>query len=513
MATLQRLTRGSDTQEVRRDLRIDFFTALPPELVLLIISYLELKHLLPCISVSKAWLNILSNMETYWKGACEKLGFSRRMITKLLAFHSTCKNVLYSVLKHRCSITTFSPRKKQFGSGYPYYIHYVCHYAKGHRLVGTTYKDFRPYKILIERIEREGIHTEFTLYPSYPSRAENRIVWAHLQDTYLFLAAASGIWSVYDVKTPPGDLVLQWKAETMYEPGLRLTCCDNCATVCTAKLVTNHLEPSYWEVHVVEISMKHILFHRKKKSTKLPMPKMTAFRLAAKNKEITPRRNSFGKKKISLLSPESNSKDINGGTCSKHLLLIQWANTVLGHPFYYRTEDNALCLSQTPEKKFTVEYDEDDIDLAIMKNHGLNTEFSLNEDKSLIGTIFQSSLVTWELHSTHLSNSVLISLDSYNYEEMKLISLGNIYSIIGLEYSGIMMVVATRTGQIILKCTDFAKQCSQMVPPYIVFYSAVELEWLSDISKPCHTTVAYLNKTNRCIEGVELGEVPPSSDL
>lgn len=489
------------------DCRLDFFVALPPELVLQIVLNLELKHFLPCMAVSKAWLDILTLrlMDPCWRKACTELGLSEEMVKNLLrTAHSSIQSVLFACLKQRHSICDFAPRYRPLTSGYPYNVHYVCQYTKGSLLVGTVYKDFQPCHMLVQRVEeegQEGIATVLKVVLTYPHIAENRIIWACVCNQFLLCAAASGIWSVYDLHPArSGTLLVQWRAEPMYDSDIRIACCDTCGMVCTAKLITSHMESSFWELRVVEISKEPISV----KTKKLPMPKVTRFKLETNNREITSRRDPFAKKKVSLLSHSAEAGI--GGCCSSHLLLAQWGNEVSGFMFTYKTQEEKtkLCLSPTATKQYTVPCG--DYDVEVMRNHGLNTEFTLSGDNALIGFIFQSFLITWEVESAKQTSFVEISLDSYHYEEMKLISLGHIYSIIGLEFGSSVIVLCTRSGQPLLKCADFAKNHCRMVPPFIVFFSSVEDKWLSDISHPCDTRVLYWNKTNRSIEGIGLGK-------
>lgn len=509
----------ADMATQRGCVRIDFFAALPHELVLRIILNLELRDLLPCMAVSRAWLDTLTLrlMEPYWRQACEELGLSREMVGKLLtSAHPSARSVLYASLKHRSSICSYAPRCEHLTSSYPYNVHYVCQYKKGCQLVGTVYKDFQPSHILVQRVDEESVATILKLELAYPRITENRIIWAHVHhNRFLLCAAASGIWSVYatDGMQPThgnSNLLVQWRAEPMYDADIRVACCDECGMVCTAKLVTSHMEESFWELRVIELSKSPT-----PKTRRLPMPKVTRFRLETNNEEITSRRAPSGKKKISLLSQSTeagtgaqkrHSSAGFGEHCSSHLLLAQWANEVSGFVFRYKAE-SVLCLSPTVAKRYTVPCDNYEAD--VMRHHGLNTEFVLSEDCTLLGFIFQSHLITWEVESANQTSLVRISLDRYNYEEMKLISLGHVYSIVGLEFSCSVIVLGTRSGQPLLKCADFAINHCRMVSPFIVFLSSVEDRWLSNIAHPCGTRILYWNKTNRSIEGIGLGE-PPS---
>lgn len=487
------------------DIRIDFFASLPQELVLQVILNLVLKDLLPCTAVCRTWSDVLKLrvMEPYWRGACQELGLSRGMVENLLlTVHHSARSVLFACLKHRNSIFKSAPRYKQLTSGYPYNVHYVCQYAKGCQLVGTVYQDFQPCHLLVQRVDGESVASVLKFDLTYPHIAENRIVWAHIHNNFLFCAAASGIWSVFDLQ--PGNsgsaLLVQWRAEPMYDSDIRVACCDKCGMICTAKLVTSHMEDSFWEFRAIEISREPL-----SKTRKLPMPKVTRFKLETNNSEITSRRAPFGKKRVSVLSRSAEG----GEFCSSHLLLAQWANEVSGLVYNYkiREKETVLCLSPTALRRFAV--DCDDYDIMIMRNHGLNTEFVLSEDHTLLGFIFQSFLHTWEMESGKPTSVAKIVLDNYHYEEMKLISLGHIYSIVGLEFDSSIVVLSTMNGQRLLKCADFAKNYCRMVPPFIVFFLSVEDEWLSDIAHSCSTRILYWNKTNRSIEGIGLGEPLP----
>lgn len=513
--------------------KIDFFVALPGELVLQIVLHLPVRHILPCMAVSRAWLDTLTlrMMEPYWRQACVELGVPPGMVRHLLttSTHPSARSVLYATLKQRNRICSVALRCEHLTNSYPYNVHYVCQYARGHDLVGTVYRNFKPDHIRVQRVEEGNrVKTVLNMEFTYPCIAENRVVWAHMyRQRYLLCAAASGIWSVFDTqptvvrKREDGrNLLVQWRDTPMYDADIRIACCDRCGLVCTGKLVTNHVvaEP-FWEFRAIEICRKG---HSETKSTKCgcPLPKVTRFRpqVEMSSRETTSRRVQFGKKQVSLLS-RSTEGPCKGdlGTCfsaafnhcSSHLLLVQWANEVSAFKFCYKAQNDKmiLCLSPTATKKYSVPCD--NFEAAIMKRHGLNTEFVVSEDAAILGLIFQSSLVTWEVESAKRVSFARIHLDSYHYEEMKLISLGHIYSIVGLEFGCSIIVLGTRNGQPLLRCANFAVNHCNMVPPFIDFFSSVKNKWLSDISHPCATSILYWNKTNRSIEAVSLGE-PPS---
>lgn len=235
--------------------------------------------------------------------------------------------------------------------------------------------------------------------------------------------------------------------------------------------------------------------------------------MPTKNKEITSSRNGHAKKKLVFLSATDM---FERGFCSSHHLLVQWSNTIEGHKVSYQPGSKALMVASSPGNIYGVPLDKDDIEEAFSRNRGLNTELALTEDKRLLGYIFQSELVTWELGSPAVSSRAPVVLKSYSHEEMKLLALGRIYSMIGLEYNQSILVVATRTGQRVMVCSNFAMRHCSMLSPYIVFCSSSGRGWLSDLTQPCRSTIIYWNKTNRCMEAIDIGKKTKkvqSSDL
>ena len=503
----------SDAQQVLAEIHphhsyaaVDFFMSLPLELVYAITSYLSLPSFLSCLVVCEAWNLKLSEMYFYWRDTGEELGLSRRRFEQLVARYSSAKNVVYRVLEHRHSIWSNKPTFSQYGNGFPYFMHYVCHQVKGEVIAGTVYKNFCPYRIMVERIVGERMQTIAAVQPKYPLYTEHRIIWAHIfRGSHLFCASASGLWSVYNFSTPNkktlnASTVLQWKAEAMFEPDIRLDCCNKCAMMCTARLVLDHQRGPHWDLRVVEMS-KETLGSAAIKTT--PLPSVTRFQLKTNNKILTSNRNTYAKKKVLLLSTAETCQQ---GSCSSHCVLMQWAGRIESYDLLYQPGRSKALLVMPHGNTYDIHTNKEDANDAILRNRGLNTEFALTEDRTRLGFVFQSELVTWELGVASVSSRAALRLKSSSHEEIKLLALGHMYSLVGLEYSQALMVVATRTGENVLVCSDFAVRHCAMLAPYVVFCSSTGHGWLSDITQTCKSSVMYWNKTNRCMEAIHLGQ-------
>jgi hypothetical protein len=354
--------------------------------------------------------------------------------------------------------------------------------------------------MVVETVSEGRVTRTHTLKFAFERRPENRVVWGHLLVGGVYICAtASGRWSLYDLRihTSPLSPIYTWLGEPLYDPDLQLGCCDRCGLVVTAKLMSFHTadKSSFWDLRFVRLA-----------STKRPTH-ILRFKLYHGNDHIMGRRVPYGKRKVWLVSDAPPT----AATCSNHLLLLQWANTVAGYVFSVKGE--SAILSRTPYLSYVAPCDS--LDASLMNTGGLNTELVLSPDLQLLGMVFQAQLHVWDLWSGRkLSRSDLPSPLHETFEQIRLLALGHFYTIIGLEFSTCLLVVLTHTGQVVARCDDFARQHSHMVPPYTELLCVCEEQWLSDISTPCSAQcmVVFWNRTNRSLESVLFGGGCVTSD-
>lgn len=491
---------------------LDFFDVLPPEVVLAIALNLDLDVIACCLLVSKRWYTLLSGLEPYWRQACSTFGLSETVLQSFIARYKSTKSILFAARRHRQFIVDSPHTCTTLTEGYPYNVHYVCHYAKDNTIVGTIYKDFRPCEIVLKAVKHESITRMLTIVPKFSQLAQNRTCWARLLSNVLLHVTASGIWSIHDLSRN-GTLTMQWRGEPIYDSDVRFAVCESCFSICTSKLVNCHNQPAYWDIHVIMPGKDNIRNAGKvlPSSEQKRRPSVIKFKLEAGIQDLTIKKTSTCKKSVLLFpsSTQTNSK----GSCTKHSLLLQCADEVFTYKLVGtsdETNDKKQTLSYCPESNYTFLSDLCTLDsLPASRNVGLSTEMILSPNNELIGIVYQSQLVVWERRTSRLVSHVHITLDSYIHEQIHLISLGHMYSLIGLEFSSSLLVVVTQTGQIIREFTDFAEKHSSLVPPYIEFLGVVQDSWLSDIARPPSTslpTVVYWNKTNRAIEGISFGK-------
>ena len=473
---------------------VDFFSLLPPEIVLKVLLYLAIEDVVQCLLVCRVWYELLSGLEPYWRRACVEFGLSETIVRRLRSQFVSSKALLFAGRKHQLGICATPPRLSTLSCGYPFDVRYACQYASGRTVVGTVYKDFKPLEIIVERIDRKSVTRTSVFPPQFDRTAANRVIWGHVSaaSNFLLFVTASGIWNGYDLTS--NLCLFNWRGEPMYDSDVRIGFCESCLTVCTAKLVSFRTteDDSYWDLRVLRIGRN--LTHY--------TPQMMRFKLLTGRSDITPRRANCGMRRVCLL-PYARQKDSNG-FCQSHTLLIQWANSIAAHVLV--SKDNTCILFRQPHLLFKVPCRK--LEEVVVRNLGLNSEFCLSSDSQLIGMILGAHLHVWNVQTAESLGSKEIVLEKYSYEQMRLIALGHIYSIIGLEFNDGVLVVVNKTGRVVVRCSRFAQKHCRMVPPYIEFLSAVSEDWLSDINCPCSAdlpAVIYWNKTNRAIEGIFFG--------
>ena len=492
--------------------RLDFFDLLPPEVVLAIALNLNLDVIACCLLVSKRWCRLLSGLEPYWIQACTAFGLSDTVLKSYITRYKNTKSILFAARKHRQFIVDSPQTCTTLTEGYPYNVHYVCHYARESTIVGTIYRDFRPCEIVLKAVNHASITRMLTIVPKFSPVAQNRTCWARILPSVLLHVTASGIWSIHDLSRN-GLLTMQWRGEPIYDSDVRFAVCESCFTICTSKLVNSHNQPAHWDIHVTIPGKDNVVNAGKvlSSSQQTHRPSVVKFKLEAGVQDLSIKKTSTCRKSALLFpsSTQTNSK----GSCTKHRLLLQCADEIFTYKLVGtsdETNDKRHILTYHPELNYSFTSGLSTVNsLPASRNIGLSTEMVLSPNQQLVGIVYQSQLVVWERRTAQLVSHVHITLDSYIHEQMHLVSLGQMYSLIGLEFSSSLIVIVTHTGQIVREFTDFAEKHSSLVPPYIEFLGVVQDSWLSDITRPPSTslpTVVYWNKTNRAIEGISFGE-------
>ncbi len=473
---------------------MDFYTLLPPEIALVIALHLDLGSIACCLLVCRQWNNVLSSLEPYWRQACTKLGLSDNLMEHLVDRYDSTKRVAFAADRQRRILLESPYVSTSVTAGYPYNVHYVCNSVKDNILVGTVYKDFKPCGIVIKTIGRTSV-SRTVIDPKFSMIAENRTYWTRIVSNTLVHVTSSGLWSIYDLNRN-GVLLVQWRGAAIFDSEVKIAICDTCHSICTAKLVSSHSLPAYWDLRVISPSTNI--------DAQNSRPTTLRFKVEAETHCSGVKQTTKCKKSVLIfpLTTRINSR----GACTQHSVLLQCGRTVYSYKLFGDDQDsNSDKLSYSPKYNLSVNVE---TDAVLHKNCGLSTEIVLSKNQELLGMVFQSQIIVWEKRTSKLLSVADIELETYAHEQIQLVALGRVYSLIGLEFATSLLVIITSTGQIVREFSDFAERHIPLVPPYIEYLGALQDSWLSDVT---HTptsalpTLVYWNKTNRAVEGISFG--------
>lgn len=486
---------------------VDFFSLLPTELILHISLFLLPSDVTRCLFVCHSWCDRLRELQPYWLAACTTIGLSGSMIKKFSPLHKTSRELFLAVQKYLQDLSAPPLSTLNLTRGYPFDVRYSYQYARHGCIIGTLYCDFQPREMVVEYVKQGTWNRTHTLQFSFEKRPENRIIWGHLLcggEMYV-CATASGKWSVYDISTrstthQPLLPLITWTGNTLYDVEVRLSCCETCGLIVSANLISFHNthDQSYWNLRFLKLTTHPSLN---------PPTHIIRFKFNHRNSDIIGRRVPHGKKKVCLVSKTSPPSE--GETCSEHLVILQWSNSISS--LLLSIKNGSLVLLKAPH--FTCTIPCNDIDNALYNSGGLNTEFVISTDYKMIGLIFQSQFHVWDLWNGQRLSCVYLPIHE-PFAQLKLVAVGGFITVLGLQYNTTLLLLVTRTGQVVKKCKGFAQQYSHMVPPYTEILCVNEEAWLSDISMETkqYRSVTFWNKTNRSLEAVVLGEGPVAND-
>ena len=504
----------------RDSVAVDFISLFPAELLLHVTLCLSPADVTRCLLVCCAWCARLSQLEPYWQVACRLTGLSGSMMKKFGPRYKTWRELFLGAQNYLRRLSAPPSTTVSLTPSCPYDVRCSYQYARQGCMIGTVYRNFKPREIVVDAVRGGRWRRLHTLELPFESRPENRVVWGHLLRGGVYVCVtASGRWSMYTthpattIATPPPSPLSTWVGDPLYDTDLRLGCCERCGLVAIAKLVSFHSldDRSYWDLRLLQLSLDHTSTqsHPPTQSYTPTHSRVSRFKMYHRNRDIVGRRVAYGKKGVCLVSKAPPTTE---GACSDHLVLLQWANTVTGSVL--SKERETAVLSQTSHMDYTIPCG--DIDTALTDTGGLNAEMVLSADRQLLGLVFQARLHVWDLWSRQDVSCVDLPPHVHEpFEQLRLLAVGHLLTVVGQEFSTCLLVVVTQTGRVVTRCERFAQQHSRMVPPYTDLLCVNEEAWLSDITTSCTTdrcVVVYWNKTNRSLEAILLGEGPVAPD-
>ncbi len=252
---------------------MDFLDHLPPELVLKVLSYLQVKDSLRCRSVSRRWRQILDHLDRYWLKACEQIGVSIQVVEKYSS-RVGLPNLVLAGVRHRHWVAARRPTVGKFQASARADHDRRCDV---HRLgllrgtlgvtnatsclIGNGYvlcidSVLKPETCLVVKkvCPESKTLVAINLLESFPAqRGTWVVIWAKATADYILLLTASGMWFGFCLLTK--KVVLEWrsprKSTTAQGSYLHVLCCNRCFIVVTAS--SFRTDSPIWELLVIRL--------------------------------------------------------------------------------------------------------------------------------------------------------------------------------------------------------------------------------------------------------------------
>ena len=99
-------------EELEARLARDFLTLLPPEIAVMILSYLPLKGLITGMHVCRRWRDFISGANLLWRNMANEIGLSEAIVKKYLPECGSYIELTLMALRHRKKVSSYVPNQK-----------------------------------------------------------------------------------------------------------------------------------------------------------------------------------------------------------------------------------------------------------------------------------------------------------------------------------------------------------------------------------------------------------------
>ena len=479
----------------------DFLSCLPPELVVNLFRYLSLDDVLGFSLVSRRWYRLVCGLEEYFRDACTTFGLSSTTVSRERWRYASYRELVIVARRQRRSLNAVPPSSIPLTSDrlIAKEHNYQSNTSYGNLVARTIYSDFIPVQTVIERVTSDAL-TQLKVFPASPgATAADRVKWACMDTDFLLCATACGMWSGYSLTASPrAALRYRCRMDPLYSS--IIGGCNKCFLVLVGNVDHPRFkeEPTALRLQLNAIAFGRELTHPPNTSKWNLTPKTQASQLVIEN----------GKKCIYVLPWNSGSpgNQGGGGFCKSHLILHQLVDTVTS---YMLTLDPPALSVHHPLHVPVFE--------VCKGGKTMDFELVVSCDKSFMAFLCAHRLQVFDVQSGVLQSAASIDIGDLRHKNMRLLAVGHVYSLIGLEPYDTLLVVSTHTGAIVAKYCNFAVY-SGPGPNRIEFLCVIDTLWLDDISRLCCKdlpTVMYWNGSTSCTMGLRFGhderQTPPTS--
>lgn len=469
--------------------QVDLLSGLPQEVVLRIFLFLPVDDVFRCSAINRRWHRFVCDLEAYFKDACVSFGLFNLAVSKDKWRYASYRELLVAARRHRLS---FSARPSVVVhltlKPLPFNVHYQFNCSQGQLIVRTLYRNFKPVQTVVERATSDTLAQLYAFPPCAGATSENRVVWSSMDSGFLLCATASGIWTGYNLSAEPEPHCYRWRIDPLFGADFTIGCCTRCFLTVVGKIgLPLPTDPPgsglCWKLKVITLGKK---FGR--------TPRIIQWHVTLQG-QVSSLAAVYSKKSVHVLprlGGASNHDDTN--FCQSHLIIHQLANTVTSY----------ILTLNPPTLKINRPFQ---VPIITERQRALDIDLVVSRDNSLIGFLSGHHLCVSDVQSGVTQSSVTMNIGSLRYENLKLLALGHIYTLIGVEPHDTLLVVATHTGAVVSKYCNFAMYPGSG-PHRIEFLCVTDTLWLDDITSVCSKdipTVLYWNNSTRCVEGLHLG--------
>ena len=444
-----------------RLLRIDFLSQLPPELVLKILSYVDIADAIRCRAVCRTWNAIVTSFDGYWTKSCAQLGLSANTV-ELYSTSAGLPGLAAAALKHRHWVVCSTVKAGRFEakcSNQPISLAKnlgIQNYASGFIGCGfvqcfgpATKQDFFCIKKVCTASK--------TLQTIGQSTGNQIMVWAKSSPDYILLLTPFGRWIGYCPISQ--KIVLEWNIVPIrrrsFSSYIHIACCEKCFLVLTASAFS--VDSPIWELYILKIG--------KGESAPVVVAQRTLLLKTQPKERIVQY----------LLCPSSVAKD-EQGFCLLHRLICQSDASVSEYNLDVAKPDVEMI-----EKTRQVYFPGCECH-KINPDSGLPHMISscISTDHQLFGAIIAPfHFYVWNTQTWQLQTSADLKwLQECGATSSKLLAIGHLYTVIGTRTEGVNLhIVATKTGRVIYNCQKF----SSGHPVKLDQINVVNEDWLNDV--------------------------------
>ena len=479
---------------------------LPLELVAFVLDYLPSEDLVNCLHVSSDWRRVVGSFRGLWGRRCRDYGLPDRILQDdpLASFLSArrqrncvraCKHSVFEDLRG-------SGGSSEVAAGGSLRPHQVV-YAGNGVVVTAMFRAregaqqtpsgpglfggggaFTPYNelkhryqfecILIERLDETGVgKTELCR-----DQLEDKWKWPILTKAF---AAKNGSWVIlrvketwiktawYKIALPLPDSGTKPSIRTLMTPDSSsehhpsipydASCCSNCSTVALVKNKLTMRPPWEFGIDLLHLGRDHQL-----EEHTLPILNYDKMRLSS-----DVHANVVFKAFFICREPSTG-----GSMCKSHKLVLWRTNdhTITVHRF-----SNEEGVSQEPDTTFSPVPQGKTLELSTAWG---NAKMKISADFTLLGFLLARHLHLWSLDTNQKLSTVY--LEGIPGLRSWMLALGHVYSLFGtLHEGGEMVVVVTRTGEVVWRCESFLGNGRESNVSQLQVNGVVHEDWMSDV--------------------------------